>query len=83
MQLNAIGCAIACRQGAAVCLARMDVCLMRIITVYIQIGVIGTVSLWGRTWCCTRSAQGCASNRPDRLLGGVESVTVLGHAAAE
>ena len=83
MQLNAIGCAIACRQGAAVRLARMDVCLICVINVYIWIGVIGAVSLWGRMWCCTRSAQGCASNWPDHLLGGVESVTVLGHAAAE
>ena len=70
MQLNAIGCAIACRQGAAVRLARMDICLTRVINVYIRIGVIGAVSLWGHTWCCMRSAQGCASNRPDRLPGG-------------
>ena len=30
MQLNAIGCAIACRQGVAVRLACMDVCWTRI-----------------------------------------------------
>ena len=72
MQLNAIGCAIACSQGAAVHLACMNVCLMHVINVYIRIGVIGAVSLWGRTWCCACSARGCASNRPDCLLGGLE-----------
>ena len=71
MQLNAIGCAIACRQGVAVCLARMDICLTRVINVYIWISVIGAVSLWGRMWCCTHSVQGCASNRPNRLPGGL------------
>ena len=72
MQLNAIGCAIACRQGAGVHLAHMDVCLMRI-NKCVYLGRRDQCGAAGGNGCCVARGHSVAvSNRRDRLPGGLE-----------
>ena len=59
MQLDAIGCAIACRQGAAVRLARMDVCWTRI-NKCVYLDQCDRRSAAGGTGCCVARGHSVA-----------------------